>query len=341
MTEMPMTVCGVIVTYGDRFRFLEKVLDGLTTQAIDHIVIIDNGSAAASRIALQNFVSGKDNITLHRFETNEGSAKGFKTGISLASETRCQFIWILDDDNLPKGDSLAPLKAFWKEKRLETPSSLIALSSMREDRQVFVNALRSRRSDGLLWPTNSFLGFHMNLLGSKIAERFSSGQENQKATSITPMKLDAGFYGGLFFRKDILQEVGYPNEDMVLYADDFCFTYAITLKKGEIWLVPESVVSDIDKPFYLPEKKGLLYHSSLDGKNDAQIYYATRNSLYCTQKFFLTSRMTYLFNKVVFIILITFMALVRGKMNRLMLIYQAIRDGESGRLGKNVQYPLN
>lgn len=337
-----MTVCCVIVTYGERFNFLVRVVKEVISQEIDKIVIIDNGSGNESCASIKDLAAKISSLIIaHRFPLNEGSATGFKTGLQLAARTDCDFIWLLDDDNLPEKGALQALKNFWAARINPSTEKLLALSSMRKDRQVFVNAVRERRPDALVWPKNSFLGFHVNLVFFKILERIRSSQPGHDIGNPPAMKLDASFYGGLFFHKEILKSLALPDENMVLYADDFCFTYPITLKKGEIWLVPDSVVADIDVPFYLPKKKGFLYHSSLDGKNSTQVYYATRNSLYCTKKFFLTNRFVYSINKMVFLFLITFLGLIRGKTKRLKLIFEAISDGEKGKLGKSRKYVLN
>lgn len=336
-----MTVCCVIVTYGDRFSFLDKVVKEVINQGVDKIVIVDNGSTPQSSAAMKSLAAENEgSITLHRFNGNEGSAKGFKTGLQLANRTNCDFIWLLDDDNLPGKGALQTLKEFWLARANTLPGNLFALSSMRKDRQVFLNAVKERKADALLWPKNSFLGFHVNMILTKISERIRNSNVKDSYENFPAMKLDASFYGGLFIHKNILKFIELPDENLVLYGDDFCFTYPITLRKGEIWLVPASVIADIDTPFYLPQKKGVLYHSSLDGKNSAQVYYATRNSLYCTKKFFLTNRFVYSLNKIVFLLIIVPIGLMRGKTKRLKLIFEAIRDGEKGKLGKNLKYLL-
>ncbi len=92
-----MKVCGVIVTYGDRFHLLSQVIDALLKEGIDKIVIIDNGSSANTQTGLKKYSS---DLLMHRFEENKGTAIAFKTGIVKALETGCEFIWLMDDDTI-------------------------------------------------------------------------------------------------------------------------------------------------------------------------------------------------------------------------------------------------
>ncbi|MFL5739308.1 MAG: glycosyltransferase [Flavisolibacter sp.] len=334
-----MRVCCVIVTYGDRWQLVEKVVKEAFHQGVNRLVLIDNGSWEKSRNMIKQLSSRyAESLVLHRFDCNEGSARAFKYGLKTARQLDCEYIWLLDDDNLPEAHALDALKDFWT-KNERRKDGLFALSSLRSDRLVFRQALQTRKADALLWPKNSFLGFHLRQVSSKIRERIFPVQSEQTLER-TALKIDAAFYGGLFIHREILDKIGYPDEDLVLYSDDFCFTYPITLKQGEIWLVPESAVKDIDTPFYLPVKKGFLYHSSLDAENDVQIYYATRNSVYCTRKYFITNRLTYFMNKMVFLLLITGIGMLRGKFKRLKLIFEAIHDGEQQQLGRNPKYKL-
>src|SRR4026207_1191626 len=107
-----MQVCGVIVTYGDRFHLLSHVINALLKEKIDKIVIIDNGSSANTQTGIKKYPA---NVSLHRFEENKGTAIAFKTGIIKAIETGCEFIWLMDDDTVPEINSLDQLKNFWKD----------------------------------------------------------------------------------------------------------------------------------------------------------------------------------------------------------------------------------
>src|SRR3989304_6023624 len=106
-----MNVCCVLVTYGERFHFLEDVVHTLLKQEVNRILIVDNGSAANSRDGLERLRGlFPDKIRTVRLPENTGSAMGYKTGLEEAYRCAdCEFIWLLDDDNKPRNNALEVL----------------------------------------------------------------------------------------------------------------------------------------------------------------------------------------------------------------------------------------
>ena len=86
-------VCIVIVTYGDRLRFLAQVVErALSFNQVVQVVVVNNAS-----ISPLNFTDPK--VLLLDNSENEGSAGGYHKGIKYAFEqVDCDFIWLLDDD---------------------------------------------------------------------------------------------------------------------------------------------------------------------------------------------------------------------------------------------------
>jgi len=103
----------ITVTYGERFKFLKQVLDSLIdSNSINKIIVIDNGSNEKEKIDLYiqkiNKDKNKDLIKLVRHEKNLGSAGGFSSGISEARKYPCDYVMMLDDDNV--------IESGWEEK---------------------------------------------------------------------------------------------------------------------------------------------------------------------------------------------------------------------------------
>jgi GT2 family glycosyltransferase len=337
-----MKVCCVTVTYGDRVNFLARVVDELMKQGIDQVVVVVNGCSRPVGLQIDELaLSYSPAIVVEKFDFNAGSAIGFKRGLEIAAQTGCDYIWMLDDDNLPEDGALAVLKEFWANAVIKQPGNRIAaLASLRKDRPVFAKALDEHDADALIWPANSYYGFHFRQILAKIKERIGPSRAQIRQREWHPMKIDVSCYGGLFFAKRVLTTAGFPDERMVLYADDLLFTKAISETSGEIWLVPQSVVKDIEVSYYINKKKGLIYHSSLDGKNDALVYYAVRNTIFYMSTHLVTKRSVFYLNKLFFLAFITLAGAMRGKFKRLRLIYSALYDGEHGNLGKNELYKL-
>jgi len=332
-----MQVCGVIVTYGDRFHLLSQVIDALLKERIDKIVIIDNGSPANTQTGIKKYSA---NVILHRFEENKGTAIAFKTGIIKAIETNCKFIWLMDDDTVPATGSLDHLKDFWKNFSKIEKEKKIAICSYRKDRSNFVKAFTNNNPDEILPAKNNFAGFHIKNLFTKIHERINTGNKKPFKPAPGAARISAASYGGLLFHKDLIEKIGLPDESYFLYVDDFDLTYRITKAGGEIWIVTNSVIHDLECSFYLPAKKNILYHSAFDSPKDSSSYYALRNTVYFSKKFLVNNKFVYALNRFLFLVFITIIGILRGKSKRLKLIHSAIKDGEKGRLGFNPEYKI-
>ncbi len=110
---MPESVTVVTVTYGDRWRYLEKVLARLDdldgAERITGIVVVANGAAPAARRHLAEAAAGDRRLRLVELAENRGSAAGFGAGIARALEWDGDCLWVLDDDNLPEPGALQAL----------------------------------------------------------------------------------------------------------------------------------------------------------------------------------------------------------------------------------------
>src|SRR4030095_2429811 len=272
-----MQVCGVIVTYGDRFHLLLQVINALWKEKTDKVILIDNGSSVNTRAALKKYFP---DLVIYRFEENRGSAIAFKTGIEKALSSGCDFFWLMDDDTCPEHGSLDHLRKFWNKIPAPEKEKNIALCSYRIDRSNFVDAISNNDPDEILPLKNNFGGFHIKKLFAKIRERMVS--KNSRATKQVQDhgKISAAPYGGFFFHKDIIEKIGLPDESYFLYVDDFDFTYRVTKAGGEIQMITSSVIHDLESSFYLPGKKRILYHSAFDSAKDSSAYYALRNTVY-------------------------------------------------------------
>jgi GT2 family glycosyltransferase len=336
-----MRICSVIVSYDNRFNLLSRVVNSLLNERIDKIVIVDNGSVDESRLKIEAMQSKyKSTIIVHRLDHNEGSAKGFKKGLEVAVCTDCDFIWILDDDNNPVQGALSSLKNFWISNVDRNKTDITALCSLRSGRPNFLDAVKKNDARLILQTKNNFAGFHIRNFFLKLKERLLPSPRHANDGMAPALKLNATAYGGLFFHKNLLQHIQLPDENYVLYSDDFAFTYQIPLNGGEIWLVSASKVEDLEASHYLPLRKKFLYHSVFDAKTDATVYYSFRNSIYFSKKYLLDNHAVRFINKMLFLLMISVMGVLRGKIGRLKVLREAIRDAEAGRIMVNPKYSL-
>ena len=107
-----MITFAVTVTYGNRFHLLKQVIDSALSEGVSKVIVVDNNSVSHCREQLKAYEQdlGSDKIKVLYLDDNYGSAGGFKKGLELAySDPECEFIWLLDDDNVPLENALKKL----------------------------------------------------------------------------------------------------------------------------------------------------------------------------------------------------------------------------------------
>lgn len=330
-------ICAAIVTYADRFSLLSEVVTALWREGVDRVVVVDNGASPASSAAIAALQDARTQV--HRFPANQGSAAGFAKAIEMAAASGCDFVWVMDDDNRPEPGALMCLRAFWAARSFDTRRDSVVLSSFRRDRPNFVAALARQSPWLILPPRNAFAGFHLSDLAAKLRERL---RRANRQPQVLPQagQLSACAYGGLFCHRDLIARVGLPDVRYVLYMDDFAYTHAIVRGGGEIWLLRDSGIVDLEASFNVPVRKSLLYHSVFDAGRDAAVYYTFRNSIHFARLYATDSPAVYRINKGAFFTLMFVIGCMRGQFHRLRVLRQAVLDGEAGRLGRSSQFPL-
>lgn len=98
-----MKVAAIVVTY-NRFELLKKCISALKAQTatLDAIIVVNNQSTDGSTEWLQE---QKGLQVIH--QENKGGSWGFQTGIKAAYEQGFDWLWVMDDDTIPRADSLA------------------------------------------------------------------------------------------------------------------------------------------------------------------------------------------------------------------------------------------
>jgi GT2 family glycosyltransferase len=326
------SVCVVTVTYGNRWFLLSEVLKSLVIKKyIKKIIVIDNNSEKD----IETLCSNLDNrIEVIKFDSNLGSAKGFKVGLSEAYKSECDFIWMLDDDNRPQSNSLEILLEEYKKQSTSRRKIPFSLLSLRTDRTEFLLSLKRGASKGIFPHQNSFLGIHILELPKKIFRKILSRdyrrtRNNQKEIVSVPMAP----YGGMFFSKELLAEIGLPNDSFYLYSDDYEFSHRIPKKGGEILLVGKSKIDDIDKSWFIKTNKPYLV-SLFETEDDFRVFYGVRNRIYFETKDLVTNNLIYSVNKIFTMTFLYLLSILYKKKKRYKLLKRAITDGQNKQLGK-------
>ena len=104
-----MKISILTVTYGDRFKYLQQVLDRCASESrqdkrLFEIIIVDNNSSSSQNIS--KFIeNNRDVNTKHiTLKENKGSAGGFSAGLEYFLTTKSDYVLLLDDDNVPESN---------------------------------------------------------------------------------------------------------------------------------------------------------------------------------------------------------------------------------------------
>lgn len=330
-------VCVVIVTYSDRFRYLSEAVSATFNAGIDRIVVVDNGCDLQNKKAIRELEKRDKRIDVISLPENRGSAGAYKVGIDHAMHLEdCTHLWLLDDDNVPMQGALSALLDQYGKMSKSIPPERLALASFRP-----AYGIPEYRK-------NSFVGFHILDLPRRISKLLLvlAAKQIRHRPHAKPIEIDCSPYGGLFFSKELINAVGYPNEALVLYADDTEFTIRFVQNGGRLFLVPSSIVRDAI-PIGTQDsetesgRRGSTMLDAIKTLEEYRVYYGYRNSVYVSNMYKEgLGAIIYMLNKVVYLVALGVLTLFYGRWERFRLILRAIKDGESGKLGHVREFGL-
>ena len=319
----------LIVTYGNRWNYLEKVIAGLLGDLeVRQITIVNNKSEYDVKSNTGNL---SDKIVVLDLEKNFGSAYGFKFGLTyLLNQPRANLILLLDDDNLPEADCIDKMINYWNildDKEKESHTMLLAL---RRDRTYLKNAAKGLRIN-LFFPLNNhFLGFNLFRPDIWLLKKFYPRTLKNKPDQLS-VSIPCAPYGGLFFHKKLLLKNGMPDKRFFTYADDFDFTYRNVNHDGKIFLLPGCVVKDLDTPFVNKKSAG-LFHPKFLKMDQFRLFYLMRNTMFFTKQYFITSGFIFAVNRLVYTLYLFLLAIIYGKIKTFLLFNSAVGKGLNGDL---------
>ena len=298
---------------------------------VAQVVVVNNGSTVDITLLTQQ--AGYQKARVIRRASNEGSAAGFHEGLAAVVGSD-EFVLLLDDDNVPASGCLETLVAEYE--RLSSSEGPLALLAYRPSHQADIAAgvPLSR-----CFPRNdSFLGFHVVDVPYKIWRRLPFGKPPNRAASET-LVVPVAPYGGMFFHASLLDRIGLPERDFVLYVNDIEFSYRITRAGGRIALVTPALIDDLEGSWNLKSKFKTTFDKWLSGPSDMRAYYGCRNQVYFENKFCVDSRRMYALNRSVYWTCLALRAHRLSATARLELLKRAVGDGLSGSLGISSHCP--
>lgn len=320
----------VSVTYGERERLLRQVLDAVRGIGVTKVVVVDNGAAWPIKSELT--IAHHDFVDVVEMGENTGSAKGYATGIKRALDLGADYIWLLDDDNCPQNDTLPVLLRRYEDARRNNKSDIVAVMPLRPIGQegVPLSGLQPRHS--------SYCGFHIADLPRKVSKRIFKRKSVTYSNYPPTASMEVSPYSGLLFKATLIEQIGLPNIELVLYCDDYDWSYRIVEKGGLLQLVTDAKVIDIQPTW--GQGHGNKPLTMLLSSSNSVAYYAMRNEVYFYSKRWCQHRTLYEINRICFLVLLWMEAILHKRLDRFRLLQCAANDGEQGRLGMNSEYIL-
>jgi rhamnopyranosyl-N-acetylglucosaminyl-diphospho-decaprenol beta-1,3/1,4-galactofuranosyltransferase len=291
--ENIMRIAAVVVTH-NRPGLLQQVIAALQaqTRALDCILVVDNASDEPTRTLLAQL----DGIVVLRTEANLGGAGGFARGMQQAYAAGFDWIWLMDDDAIPRADALA---------RLEDAAGGVASTAgavcgaVREFGDI---ALAHRRSYG-----------HWTGLERQLPRHAYRAQA---------VRVDTGSFVGFMVAAHAIARVGLPEPAFFLAYDDT--EYSLRLRRAglAIWLVPHSIVD------HMRAAQGRLRAGPFGRKH----YFNIRNRIVVASRYaslpVVPACGTALFGAALWLA-----CAGRFRRTALAILLQALRDGFGERLG--------
>jgi GT2 family glycosyltransferase len=323
------------VTYGDRWSLLVRILDYIEADPkIDRVIVVDNGAHIPIAALVQRACFRKAIVVGN--PRNLGSAAGFKLGLETLLSYDPEWIWLLDDDNLP--DSIALDEILHSAAALDPAErGRTAFVAFRPEHQGAVAAGEDVRR--CFPPHSSFCGFHVADIPYKIWRGMLPRRPLASREIPARVALPYAPYGGLFFHRKLLETIGTPNKDLVLYADDTEFTSRIVRSGGRLWLLTGAPIIELE-PSWSTKHAGSSFEAWLTGSADFRIFYRARNRAYFDCKVWSRNRMIYRLNRLTYLLILRVVALRHRRIDRYDLFRRATTLGETGRLGLEDEYPL-
>lgn len=288
-----MRIAAVVVTH-NRPALLRQVIAALLAQTRrpDVIYIVDN----ASRTDTQALLARMRDVVVLRSEVNLGGTGGFTLGMERARAGGCDWIWLLDDDAIPRAHGLEKLE----QALLDLPSTTGAVcGTVREFGDL---ALMHRRR-------------FTNLLG--IESCLPRG-----AYDAPPVEIDTGSFVGFLASTVAIEAIGLPDTAFFLAYDDT--EYSLRLKRAgfDLWLIPDSIVD------HMRTTESRLRSTMFERKH----YFNIRNRIVVKKKYATFNTLSAI-SGCLFGIALWMRSKGRFRLYTLRILMRALSDGYSARLG--------
>jgi GT2 family glycosyltransferase len=235
------TVHAVVVTH-DRRDMLTRCLAALAAQTRrpDRIFVVDNASTDGTRSMLEREY---EDVAVLALPSNEGGAGGFHEGMKRAHAEGADWMWLMDDDTIPRPNALAELLRARERLERSAPPTLLAS----------VVVWRDGRLHPMNFPTPD---------RARMVHVIDSVERGL-------MPVRAATFVSLLVHRGAVDRHGLPLKHFFIWSDDIEYTSRVVLNGGLGYLVPTSVaLHDTQKAY------------SVESAPPRRFYYHVRNTVF-------------------------------------------------------------
>ncbi len=274
MTSILPRVAVLTVTYGNRWQFLQQVVDAvMKDEHVRQLVVVDNGSFNENEIR-EGVKKYGERVHVIRNEKNTGSAGGFARGIEYVRTIECEYVLMLDDDNTPEegsiGTFLEHMKAFQYKKVILVGNRV----NIPGNEDVFYSNEKPRaHSKGTFFDVFSFKKI-VHLFSLSTGQELHKKRHHSEPLSIVPN--ESFVYGGAFIPFEAVVRAPLPDKDLILYGDDIEYSWGIKRLGYESYVCYSPKIYDLDMSF--GEGSQAVGVMSPDTQ-DFRTYYRVRNMI--------------------------------------------------------------
>lgn len=269
-------VAVVTVTYGNRWKFLSQVIDAVCADMnVTACVVVDNASENGADIDAR--AAEDSRIVILRQSRNIGSAGGFAAGIKHVQTLPCDFVLLLDDDNVPE-------KGFSKiflEHAASLGEKAVALGN-RNDLKANEQMFYATAPVDPEIPTTFFSVFAWKKIRRFASMLFSFGRTRALSEkNFKPViEVESFAYGGTFLPINAARNALLPDEKLFSYGDDIEYSWGVRRAGFQIFLCHEPVVHDIDLTF----QSDYLLDLFSPKTSDFKVFFRMRNMALISRK---------------------------------------------------------
>ena len=318
MNEVRQRVVGAVLTNGDRFQYLCQVLSYLEQdEYITDIVIVDNNSK--SEEAIRNFTeNSKKKIRHIRNNKNYGSAGGFYQCIKESLETECEYMLLLDDDAVPKKDSIKHFFNIYSlftrhEKKIILVGNRVNIGDNDMcfyKRKIDVNV--SYNLFGTFWRLSNIFNFLSNVFNHK--------KRLNKNHFLPVLPTTAAAYGATFFPLCEMRKIDkliLPDPKLFLYGDDVDFSWGLRKNGFKIYVCTLPIITYVHNTM---QNKTFFEAMCDKDMQDFKVYLLIRNRVLVTlkDKRFL-KKIPLIINSTLWIFAFIFLCVIKNKFSYFLL----------------------